>query len=301
MAMRFRIIKNMFKQGFEGMWRNRTMGLASVSSIVAVLIILGLVLILVLSINNVVVETKSKFDILQVYLDDDISPGAMSDLEDYLRENDKVEAYEYESNQEALEKLKEEWGEDAYVLEGLEDDNRLPNSFVIKLKNIEDTDQVVGEIKDLSGIEGVPYYKDFIDKLIKISSYIRLAGLVITAALVLVSVFIISNTIKLTVANRQREINIMKYVGATNGYIRGPFIIEGLLFGILASLVAILVINLGYDYFFESISSRLYYLLDINLVAPEILFKDISIIFLSIGAGIGAVGSILSLKRYLNV
>lgn len=301
MAMRFRIIKNIFKQGLEGLWRNRTMGLASVSSILAVLLILGLVLILVLSINNAVVEIKSQFDVLQVFLEDEISPKEMEVFEDYLRNNDKVDSFQVETSDEALEKMKESLGEDAYILDGMEKDNRLPNSFIIKLKKIEYTDSVVGEIKELSGVDTVPYYKDLIDKLIKISTYIRMGGLIITGALVFVSIFIISNTIKLTVASRKREINIMKYVGATNGYIRGPFIMEGILFGLVAAALAILFTNLGYEYFFKAISDKLYYVLSIYLIPPEVLFKDISIIFISIGAGIGAVGSILSLKRYLNV
>lgn len=301
MAMRFRIIKNMIKQGFEGMWRNRAMGLASVSSILAVLLILGLVLILIMSINNVVIEIKTKFDLIKVQLEDDISPGDLEKLEDYLKSSDKVESYTFESKEQALENMKKSWGEDAYVLDGIEDDNILPESFLIKIDKLENMESVVDDIKDLSGIDSVPYYKDLIDKLMLISKYIRLGGLFITVALVLVSVFIISNTIKITVASRKREINIMKYVGATNGYIRGPFIVEGVLFGLIASVLAIVMINFGYEYFFNIISDKMYYILSVYLVAPEALLKDMSIIFISIGVGIGAVGSILSLKRYLNV
>ncbi len=301
MAMRFRIIKNIFKQGFEGLWRNRGMGLASVSSILAVLLILGLVLILVLSINNAVIEIKSQFDLVQVFLDDDISPKEMQKLENFLRENDMVESFELETKEEALENIRERFGEEAYILDGFEEDNSLPNSFIIKLKELEYTDQLVGEIKDLSGIEGVPYYKDLIDKLINISRYIRIGGFIITVVLVAISVFIISNTIKLTVASRKREINIMKYVGATNGYIRGPFILEGIFFGVIAAGLAILVTNFGYEYFFKAIGDELYQMIAVYLIPPQVLIKDISIIFLAIGAGIGAVGSIFSLKRYLNV
>jgi len=299
--MKFRIIKNIFKQGFEGLWRNRGMGLASVSSILAVLLILGMVLILVLSINNAVIEIKSQFDLVQVFLDDDISPGEMRKLENFLRENDKVESFELETKEDALENIRESFGEDAYILDGFEEDNSLPNSFIIKLKELEYTDQLVSEIKDLSGIEGVPYYKDLIDKLINISKYIRIGGFIITIVLVAISIFIISNTIKLTVASRKREINIMKYVGATNGYIRGPFILEGIFFGLIAAGLAILVTNFGYEYFFKAIGNELYYMISVYLIPPEVLIKDISIIFLAIGAGIGAVGSIFSLKRYLNV
>ena len=134
-----------------------------------------------------------------------------------------------------------------------------------------------------------------------IANYIRVGGIVVIGVLVLVSVFIISNTVKITVASRRREINIMKYVGATNGYIRGPFIIEGVLFGLIGAALSIVVINYGYEYFFKSVSDKLYVLLTVYLVSPALLVKDITIMFTAIGVGIGALGSILSLKRFLNV
>ncbi len=298
--MKFRIIKNMFKQGFEGMWRNRAMGIASISSILAVLLILGLVLILVLSINNLVINTKGKFDQVKVFLDDDIKPKDLESLENYIRSNSKIESYDFETDEEALENMKEDWGEDAYIFEGL-DKNPLPNSFIVKFRNLEDSDRIVEELKKFDGVERIPYYKDEIAKLVKISEYIRIAGLIIVVALILVSIFIISNTIKITLASRRREISIMKYVGATNGYIRGPFIIEGVLFGLVAAIIAILIINVGYDYLFKVATERLAYVMSTDLLSPLDIFKDISLIFISIGVGIGALGSIFSLRKYLDV
>ena len=299
--MNFRLIKNITKQGFQGMWRNRGMGTASVGSISAVLMILGLVLILILSINNLVLETKSEFDRIELYLDNDISPENLNGIESTIRENEGVLSFIYRTRDEALEIMKEEWGEEAYVLEGVEKTDALPNSYIIQLKNIEYADMVVDEIKDLKGVEGVKYYKDIIEKLILVANYIRIGGIIIIGVLIFVSIFIISNTIKITVASREREINIMKYVGATNGYIRGPFIIEGILFGLIGALISIVIINYGYGYFFESINDRLYVILTVYLVPPTSLVKDITIMFTAIGVGIGALGSIVSLKRFLNV
>lgn len=300
MEMRLRVIRNIIKQGFQGMWRNRGMGIASVSSISAVLMILGIVLILILSINNVVIETKSQFDEIQIYLDDEVSPEEINEIEKIMKEDEGVVSFVFESREQALENMKLDWEEDGYLLEGLET-NPLPNSYVIKLKDIEYADIVVDKIKDMAGIEDVRYYKDVIDRLMSFAKYIRVGGTVIIGALILVSIFIISNTIKITLASREREINIMKYVGATNGYIRGPFIIEGILFGLIGALISILLINYGYEYFFESLNDKLYAILTVYLVPPASLFKDISIIFTSIGVGIGALGSIVSLKRYLKV
>ena len=300
MNMKFRIFKNIIKQGFQGMWRNRGMGIASVSSITAVLVILGLVLIMILSINNVVVETKGKFDEIQIFLEDDIKDEQIDKIEDSAKNNEGVLSVSFESKEEALKIFKEDWEDEAYLLEGLEKDNPLPNSFIVKLKDIEYADSVVNSVKDLEGVEQVNYYKDVIEKLILVANYVRGAGIAVIAILVFVSIFIISNTIKITVMARKKEINIMKYVGATNGYIRGPFIIEGVLFGLIGAILSILIVNYGYGYFFNTVSDKLYVLFTVYLVPPAALVKDISIIFIAIGVGIGALGSLLSLKRFLN-
>lgn len=301
MVMRFRVFKNIIKQGFQGMWRNRGMGLASVSSISAVLMILGVVLILILTINNVALEMKTKFDEIDVFLEDELTEQELDSIENVIKENEGVLSVIFKSREQALETMKEDWKDDGYVLEGIELDNPLQNSYIVQLKGIEYADGVVKKLKSVSGIEEVRYYKDIIDKLMLLANYIRLGGMVIIGVLVLVSVFIISNTIKITVSSRKREINIMKYVGATNGYIRGPFIIEGILFGLIGAAFSIVLINYGYKYFFASVNDQLYVLFTVYLVPPALLIEDIIIIFTAIGAGIGALGSIISLKRFLNV
>ena len=298
--MKFRIFKNILKQGFQGMWRNRGMGLASVSSISAVLVILGIVLIMILSINNVVLETKTKFDEIQIFLEDELTEEQSNDIEKAAKDNEGVLSVMYQSKEQALEIMKEEWEDEAYLLEGLET-NPLPNSYIVQLKDIKYADNVVDKVKNIEGVEEVKYYKDVIEKLIVFANYVRFGGVVVIGILVFVSVFIISNTIKLTVTARKREVNIMKYVGATNGYIRGPFIIEGILFGLIGAALSILIVNYGYDYFFKAVSDKLYVLFTVNLVSPAALIKDITIIFTAIGVGIGALGSLVSLKRFLNV
>lgn len=300
MSMRLRIISNVIKQGFQGMWRNKGMGLASVTSITAVLIILGLVLIMILSLNNLVIDTKEKFDEIQIFLEDDITAGNLERIENEVKDREEVLSVIFKSKEEALKDMKKDWGDEGYLLEGLEP-NPLPNTLIIKLKDIEYADTVVSRVNNLPGIENIQYNQDLIEKLVLLANYVRNGGLAIVGILLLVSVFVISNTIKLTVTARKREINIMKYVGATNGYIRGPFIIEGLLFGLIAAIVSILIVNYGYGYFFESVGDRLYVLFTVYLVPPAALMKDISIIFAAIGTGIGALGSLVSLRRFLNV
>lgn len=283
------------------MWRNRGMGVASISSISAVLMILGVVLILILSINALVIDTQSKFDEIEIFLYDDATDEQLVAIEDMVRSKNGVLSILYKSKNQALEIYKEEWGDNADLLDGLETDNPLPNSYIIQLRDIEYADEIVDEAKGMSGVEKVNYHKEIIDKLMLMANYLRIGGIAIIAALVAVSIFIISNTIKITVSSRRREIQIMKYVGATNGYIKGPFVIEGLLFGLIGATLSIALVYFGYEYFFESVNEQLYNIFAIILVKPESILADISIIFIAIGAGIGSIGSLVSMKRFLNV
>lgn len=301
MYLKLRIVKNIIKQGLQGLWRNRGMGAASVTSISAVLMILGIILILILSINNFVLDTTMKFDEIQVFLYDDISEETLSAIENTAKSKKGVISIMYQSKSQALDSLKKEWGEESYLLDGLEKDNPLPNSYIIKVEDIIYAENVVNSLKTLDGVEEVKYDKGVIDKLITVADYIRFGGIIIIAILVFVSVFLISNTIKLTVNSRRREINIMKYVGATNNYIRGPFIIEGVLFGLIGAIISIIIVYYGYEYFFDLVNEKLYSLFAVFLIAPKLIFTDIAIIFSAIGIGIGALGSLVSLKRFLNV
>ncbi|MFA7411766.1 MAG: permease-like cell division protein FtsX, partial [Tissierellaceae bacterium] len=230
--MKLRVVRNIVKQGFQGMWRNRGMGLASISSISAVLMILGLVLILILTINNVVLETKTKFDEIQIYLEDSLTNEDLDNIEYQIKDLEGVLSVVFLSKEQGLEIMKEGWEEESYLLEGLEE-NPLQNSYIIQLRDIKYAEEIVPRLKLIKGVDDVKYYQDIIDKLLTIANYIRFVGIGVIGALVLISIFIISNTIKITVSSRKREISIMKYVGATNGYIRGPFIIEGILFGLM--------------------------------------------------------------------
>lgn len=300
MKMRFRIFKNILKQGFVNLWRNRGMGIASVSSITAVLLILGVVLISILSINNIANETQNQFDEIKVYLDKGLSDSDIERIGEVISDFDGVISVIFESKEYALEVMKKQFGDEAYLLDGLEE-NPFPDSYVVQLKSIEEADIVVERIKGIKGIEDVKYYKDIIEKLISLANSVRIGGLIVISILMMISIFIISNTIKLTVAARKREINIMKYVGATNGYIRGPFVIEGIFLGIIGAALSIVIVKYGYQYVFSSMSQKMYLLLTVYMIPPYALLKDVVIMFMTIGIGIGALGSIVSMRRFLNV
>lgn len=300
MQRRMRILNNIMKQGLEGIWRNKGMGSASISSITAVLMVLGIILILILSINKAVEDTKVKFDEIEVFLSDETEVESMETIEQVASSSQDVVSITFRPKDEALEIMKEEWEGEAYLLEGLEE-NPLPNSYIIKVSDIEEADSLVEEVKIIKGVEEVKYHKDVIDKLLVFAGYIRTGGLAVIGALVFISIFIISNTIKITMSSRKREINIMKYVGATNGYIRGPFLMEGIFLGIMGAAISVGVVYFGYSYLYESMNSKLYDLFVFYLVEPEVILTDICLMFGAIGVGIGAFGSMVSMKKFLKV
>ncbi len=301
--MTIKKLNYIFKQAFKSIWRNRMMGLASIGSVTAVLIILGFVLIIVLNVNSIALATKETFDEIAVFIKDDVDEAQIQELGKSFREIDGVMGVAYQTKDYALEKLKEDWGRDAYLLEGLRN-NPLPNTYIVQLTDVQNSDYVIKQIQTFEGVESVQYYKDAVNSLIRIADFIKRSGAGIIIILLLISVFIISNTIKITVLNRQKEIELMQYIGATNGYVRGPFMIEGITLGLLGSVLAILLIFFGYNYLINYLAGRyiaLFSGVSGYLVGVEMILNDLIIIFLTIGIGIGILGSLISLKKFLSV
>ncbi len=298
--MGFKKAKYILKQAFQGIWRNRMMSVASIGSVAAVLVILGLILLIVLNISNITLITKEKFDEIYVFLEEDLEEEVISHIGKEIRSLDGVFSVAYETKEYALEKMKEEWGEDADLLEGI-DNNPLPNSYIIRLKSVDNAEEVIVKVENYTGVEEVRYYKDVIEKLVSTSDFMRTAGSVIIIILLLISIFIISNTIKLTVASRKTEIELMQYVGASNGFVRGPFMIEGLVLGLIGSFIAILIVLNTYDQAAVYINDKFSVMLSVYIVKPTVIVKDIVIIFITIGVGIGSLGSLVSIKKFLSI
>ncbi len=301
--MNLKKTKYIFKQAFKNLWRNRIMGLASVGSVAAVLIILGFILLIVLNINNFAMVTKESFDEIAVYIKDDLDENQIMQMGKDFKEIDGVLAVAYQTKEYALEKMKKDWGDDSYLLDGLRK-NPLPNTFIVQLKDVRYSEQVKKEIKKHEGIEEVQFYEDAVNNLIAIADFVKKMGAGLIIILLSISIFIISNTIKITVLNRRKEIELMQYIGATNGYVRGPFIIEGIILGFIGSIAAIIVLILGYNYFNEYFAGRYMTLLSGlagYIIGIDAILNDLIIIFSTIGIGIGILGSLISLKKFLSV
>jgi cell division transport system permease protein len=298
--MRIKSLGYNINECFKNLWRNRMMSIASISSVAATLLILGIIFVLIVNISAMTQVAKDQFDTIQVYLDDDLSIEQIEDIGTKIFKLQGVKDVVFETKEEALDKMKLDWDQNGYLLDGLES-NPLPNSYIVMLDDINYADYIVESVDGTAGIEEVKYYQEVIENIIKVTDVIRQVGLFIMVVLIAISTFIISNTIKIAVHARRREINIMKYVGATNWFIRGPFLLEGIILGLIGALVSSTLIYFAYKYSYEAIMDQFYMFISAYLIRTQVIIKDVIFIFVVIGSGIGALGSITSLRKYLKV
>jgi cell division transport system permease protein len=198
-----------------------------------------------------------------------------------------------------LDNWREEWGDNGDLLDRLES-NPLPNAVVVKTDSLEAARSVVEKAKGMTGIEKINYAQDTVDKLINLSNYIQIGALILIAALLAISIVVVSNTIKLTVLAREKEITIMKYIGATNWFIRGPFLLEGVIIGGISSVVSSVIIGLLYHQVIENFGFDFTVLMSTGFVAERFLLENLVIIYAALGISIGACGSIISMRRFLD-
>ncbi len=275
------------------------MSLASIFSILAMLLILGMFFIITVNINLFTEVVKQDYDQIEVFLLDDTDESQAQQLMDKIRARDGVTDVQYRSKDEALNVLKERWGESGYLLDSL-GDNPLPASILISVESLDNAGDVAAYAGTLDGIEDVQYYRETVEKLTKITNFLQIGALVIMAFLVVVSVVVVSNTVKLTVFARAKEIRIMKYVGATNWFIRGPFLAEGIIIGMLAALVSTGLIALIYKELIAAIGPQVLAIVSMPLISTQYMTENMLIIFLALGMSIGACGSIISMRKFLD-
>jgi len=277
------------------------MAFTSTISIASMLTLFGIVLLLVLNLNAIVYQTGEKLDKLVFYLNDDAPVSDVNNFINELSKDERVKKLEYVSREQALEEFKKGFGKDVAVLENMPGGNPLPASIIVEMKELSEGLNVKNKFKDLSIVEDVEYQYDFISKMMKFEKGVKYVGIAIVAILFLVSILIMHNTIKIAISNRENEISIMRYIGATNSYIRGPFLIEGILFGIFGAIIAGLLTLNFYSYLFERINPELFRITNTDLVSVGLVKMDLLIIYLCIGIGIGYIGSLFSTKRFLDV
>ncbi|RBP44778.1 cell division transport system permease protein [Garciella nitratireducens DSM 15102] len=299
-ALKIRTFQNFIRDAIHNIWRNSWMSVASIASVVAVLIILGFVLIFMGNIQNAASAVEDTIE-LKAFLDVNISKEKVKEIEKQLNSYDKIQDITLETKEEALKNFSQQLGHRQDLLEGLEENNPLQNAYIISLKDPNQAEEVAKYIKKIDGIEEVKYGEEVVDKLLQSTQFIKAATFVLTVILAGVSIFVISNTIKITVFSRRREINIMKYVGATNWYIRWPFIIEGGILGVIGALFSILILAYGYYYVIGAIQNTSFSLVMSALVPAGEMMGTVTLLFLNFGLLIGIFGSILSIRKFLRV
>ena len=278
------------KQAFLQVFRNRNMSIASIFAITAMLLILSIFFILVININT---------DSIEIYLQDETTREQADEIINDLDGREGVDDVYYKTKDEAMNEFRQRWGENAYLLDSLEE-NPLPNSIVIMISDLESADQIAQQAATYDGIEDVKFYKDTVDKLLSATRYIQIAAVVVMVFLIIVSIVVVSNTIKLTVFNRAGEISIMKYVGATNWFIRGPFLAEGIIIGIISAGLSVGIASFIYSKIVDAFGEQMLSALSMPMVPVSFLTYNFAWIFMALGISIGACGSIISMRKFLD-
>ena len=300
--MKYNRLGYLIGEGFSNVFKNKKSTSASLIIMCATMIIFGVFLAISENINHFVQKMEQDQGI-QVFVNRDASDEEIEDVRTELNKISGISKIEYRSKEAALNQVKEMLGDHQELVSGLtEEDNFLPASYIVKFTDLSQSEEVRQEIEKIDNIESIQSSDKTSQMLVKLANGIKIGTLVILILLILISTFIISNTIKLTVHARKREISIMKYVGATNNFIRWPFIVEGIIIGVMSSLISILIIGLAYTWIAEqAIKTEFMQNLGINLVTFQDMFKSILITYLLLGTGIGMLGSTISMRKYLDV
>ena len=298
--MKLSRLKYSFSEAKKNVIRNGLMSVASLFTISCCLFILGVFLILSINVNSMTEQIKDQCEI-QIYIDPNASPERVAQIGEEARSVPNVKEATHVTKEEAFEYVKNDvfkGKED--LLAGIEDSSFLPDAYKIVLNDIGQTAATVLALEKITDVYKVENRQDVVNGVLSLSNTVKRFSIVIMLVLLIIAIVIISNTVKLTVFNRRREINIMKYIGATDRFIRIPFVLEGLIIGFLGAVLAFLVVFWGYfalvNYMENSLNFGIFKLVRAGQVAPMI-----SVIFVVFGSLIGVVGSTISMRKHLHV
>ena len=288
----------LIKEGYHNLNKHGSKTISTMLIICATMLILGIFIIILQNVNENV-ETLRLEQGLQAFIEDKATDEDVAYMEDEIRLIPGVSEIQYMSKAEAYEDAKEQFKDQDYFLEGLEDLEIFPASFIVKFTNIEEAETIKEAVEKIDGIYNVKYNADTIDAVISISRVTNYFILGVGIVLLVVSVFIISNTIKLAVYSNKREIFIMRYIGATNSFIIKPFIVEGAIMGVMSALISFIIISIVYVYIYAALNSS-YALGVFKFIPYSTIWYQILIAYIALGLFIGVFGSAISLKKYLK-
>ena len=295
--MKLRTTEYFIREVIISLKRNNWMSFASIGTVTVSLFVMGVFLILVMNMNRLASVLESQVQI-NVYLSDELSGGAIDRIEEELIDMQGIETVVYVNKSEAKERLSERLGEQKYLLNAFDEHNPLPNSFEVTVKRPDMIQTAAANIAAIEGVEEVKYGQDVVEHLFDMTRLLRIFGLILMVMLAGATLFIISNTIRLTVFARRKEIAIMKYVGATDWFIRWPFLLEGMVLGFVGGLIATFALRS----FYAAMAAKIYGTLAFFPLLPQYPFMNyVSTALLLSGMLVGMVGSTISLKRFMEV
>ena len=305
--MKYSVLGYFIGEGFSNVFKNKKSTGASLMIMSATMIIFVIFLILGENINHIVKEVEGSQGI-QVFLNADATDEQVKELGEKIRNIEvngtkAVNTVVHKTKEDALNTMKERFKEKQDLLSTFEGDNNIfSESYVLTLTDLYLSQDVQDQISKFENVKKITSKDQTVTTLINLANGIKIVTGVILLLLIFISVFIIANTIKLTVHARRKEISIMKYVGATNNFIRWPFIVEGMIIGIMASAISIVIVGIVYNIIADNlVNSQFMKLINMSLVSFGDMFNSIIITYMLLGIGIGAFGSIISMRKYLKV
>ena len=313
-------------EGFKNVFKNTKSTVISVVTMMCTMFLFGIFFAIGVNINSILEQVQMKQG-MEVFIYDDTTTEQIDKFESEIKALDGINKVTFKNKQQALETMKERMPDSPELLAGYEGENNVfPASFIITLTNLEKTEEIESEVQKIGAriategrsqevdleieettqrdtiIKNITSSDKTIAILISIVRGVRITIGIIFIILLVISVTIISNTIRLSVHARRKEISIMKYVGATNGFIRWPFLIEGIIIGIIAAMLTLLVVGVLYDVVISKIeASAVLQKMAIRLLSFPEIAKPIAIVYASLGVGVGIIGSSMSMKKYLEV
>ena len=295
-----RILGNSIVNAFKSVFRNFSLSIASISCIIITLILVSVSLILSYNINNFTKDIVNDLTIV-VFVKKDATSDDVDKLRDEIKALPNIDSYDYDDKEDIKNKMMEE--NETYksiMSEWEEDENPLESCFIIKVKNAEDMGETASTIENLENVEMIKYGEGLVENLLSVFDIVKKVMLIAVVALIFVTAFLISNTIKITIYSRKNEIDIMRLVGTSNTVIKLPFIFEGLFLGVIGSIIPILVTIYGYVFFYDKLGGKMF--TDIfTLVKPYNFVWQVSAVLVVIGALVGMFGSYKAVRKYLKI
>lgn len=296
----FRIIGRNIRDAFKGVFRNFSLSLASISCITITLIVVAVSIVLSYNVDNFTALVEKDVTIV-AFIDNDLTEEEMEDVKDKISVIDNVDKYEFISKTDITKDMRDSSEIfDSVMKNWSEDENPIQNTYQVKVTDISHIDDVAKKIEKIDGITLVKYGEGVVEQLISTFDLVHKICIGAVIALILVTAFLISNTIKITISSRQREISIMRLIGASNLNIRIPFIIEGLILGAMGAIIPIIATIYGYEALYSNFDGQLFSPF-IKLIPPTPFVYTTSLVLLGIGILVGMFGSWRAVKKHLKI